>query len=67
MASSETGSIERPATNLVTQLHMYILVAGPEAATSRSQPPSPSRFFPPVLPGPRDLSFRCYISPELPA
>ena len=40
MASSETGSIERPATNLVTQLHMYILVAGPEAATSRSQPPS---------------------------
>jgi hypothetical protein len=40
MASSETGSIERPATDLVTQLHMYILVAGPEAATSRSQPPS---------------------------
>ena len=40
MASSEIGSIERPATNLVTQLHMYILVAGPEAATSRSQPPS---------------------------
>jgi hypothetical protein len=29
MASSETGSIERPATDLVTQLHMYILVAGP--------------------------------------
>ena len=29
MASSETGSIERPATNLVTQLHMYILVARP--------------------------------------
>ena len=41
MASSEIGSIERPATDLVTQLHMYILVAGPEAATSRSQPPSP--------------------------
>jgi hypothetical protein len=40
MASSETGSIERPATDLVTQLHMYILVAGPEAATSRSQPPT---------------------------
>lgn len=40
MANSETGSIERPATDLVTQLHMYILVAGPEAATSRSQPPS---------------------------
>ena len=40
MASSETGSIEQPATDLVTQLHMYILVAGPEAATSRSQPPS---------------------------
>ena len=41
MASSEIGSIERPATDLVTQLHMYILVAGPEAAASRSQPPSP--------------------------
>ncbi len=41
MASSEIASIERPATDLVTQLHMYILVAGPEAATSRSQPPSP--------------------------
>ncbi len=41
MASSEIGSIERPATDLVTQLHMYILVAGPEAATSRPQPPSP--------------------------
>ena len=41
MASSGIGSIERPATDLVTQLHMYILVAGPEAATSRSQPPSP--------------------------
>jgi hypothetical protein len=41
MASSEIGSIKRPATDLVTQLHMYILVAGPEAATSRSQPPSP--------------------------
>jgi hypothetical protein len=39
MASSEIGSIERPATDLVTQLHMYILVSGPEAATSRSQPP----------------------------
>ena len=25
MASSEIGSIERPATDLVTQLHMYIL------------------------------------------
>ena len=40
MASSEIGSIERPAANLVTQLHMYVLVTGPEAATSRSQPPS---------------------------
>jgi hypothetical protein len=39
MASSEIGSIERPATDLVTQLHMYILVAGPEAATSRPQLP----------------------------
>ena len=28
MASSGIGSIERPATNLVTQLRMYILVAG---------------------------------------
>lgn len=27
MANSEIGSIERPATDLVTQLHMYILVA----------------------------------------
>src|SRR5260370_38859723 len=42
MASSEIGSIERPATDLVTQLHMYILGAGPEAATSRPQPPSPA-------------------------
>ncbi len=41
MAGSEIGSIGRPATDLVTQLDMYILVAGPEAATSRSQPPSP--------------------------
>ena len=41
MASSGIGSIERPATGLVTQLHMYILVAGPEAATSRPRPPSP--------------------------
>ena len=41
MTSSEIGSIERPATDLVTQLHMYILVAGPEAATLRSQPASP--------------------------
>ncbi|MGA6970162.1 MAG: hypothetical protein WBY93_00915 [Candidatus Binatus sp.] len=31
------------ATDLVTQLHMYILVAGPEAAMSRSQPPSSRR------------------------
>ena len=41
MASSAIGSIERLATGLVTQLHMYILVAGPEAATSRPQPASP--------------------------
>ncbi len=51
MASSEIGSIERPATGLVTQLHMYILVAGPEAATSRSQPPSPPGDGTPRAPG----------------
>lgn len=39
VASSEIGSIERPATGLVTRLHMDILVSGPGAATSRSQPP----------------------------
>src|SRR6266576_1100970 len=51
MASSEIGSIERPATDLVTQLHMYILVAGPEAATSRSRPPSPPGDGTPRAPG----------------
>jgi hypothetical protein len=40
IAGSEIGDIERPATDLVAQLHMYILVSGPEAATSRPQPPS---------------------------
>ena len=51
LASSETGSIGRPATDLVTQLHMYILVAGPEAATSRPQPPSPPGDGTPRAPG----------------
>src|SRR6266536_1447685 len=51
LASSETGSTGRPATGLVTQLHMYILVAGPEAATSRSQPPSPPGDGAPRAPG----------------
>ena len=55
MASSETGSIERPATDLVTQLHTYILVADPEAATSRPQPPSPLGFSASTT-GTRDLS-----------
>ncbi len=51
LASSETGSTGRPATGLVTQLHMYILVAGPEAATSRPQPPSPPGDGAPRAPG----------------
>ncbi len=51
MASSEIGSTGRPATDLVTQLHMYILVAGPEAATSRSRPPSPPGDGTPRAPG----------------
>ena len=41
VASSEIGSIERPATGLVTRLHMDILVSGPGAATSRSRLPPP--------------------------
>src|SRR6266704_4141340 len=51
MARSEIGRIERPATDLVTQLHMYILGAGPEAATSRPQPPSPPGDGTPRAPG----------------
>ena len=42
VASSEIGSIERPATGLVTRLHMDILVSGPggrDIAVAASLPP----------------------------